>query len=57
MGKSSRRSACAPRLLAVDFGTPFGTELFKLHVKSLAAGAESEAAVLWVTFGHTFCKS
>jgi hypothetical protein len=44
----------AAGLLAVDFRAPFGTELFKLRVKSLAVGADagvSEAAVLWVTFG------
>jgi hypothetical protein len=47
-------------LLAVDFRAPFGTELFKLRVRSLAVGADasvSEAAVLWVNFGHMFCKS
>jgi hypothetical protein len=41
-------------------GAPFGAELFKLRVKSLAVGADagvSEAAVLWVNFGHMFCKS
>jgi hypothetical protein len=50
----------AAGLLAVNFCAPFDTELFKLRVKSLAVGADvgvSEAAVLWVTFGHIFCKS